>query len=182
MSGCNVFSELLLHSVQFQALRWCIVSKPALHRAYWCGFRFQQHETGKLHLSTLLLSLSFIFFKVYISCPRTFPHTFFAISAYRISLLCPFILLFSSLIPTVLSHPTAENLCFVWSVCVCVCVIKYIKTQSQTAMTPFLIDCQGVFLQIPADYRTGAQCTLSSERWWNTVYKRNNKYSFISVI
>ena len=75
---------------------------------------------------TLLFSLKSISLFLF----RTFPHTSFVISVYRISLLCPFILLFSSLIPTALSHLAAENLCFV-CVCVCVCVCMCLRAGLQ---------------------------------------------------
>ena len=73
---------------------------------------------------TLLFSLKSISLFLF----RTFPHTSFVISVYRISLLCPFILLFSSLILTALSHLAAENLCFV---CVCVCVRMCVRAGLQ---------------------------------------------------
>lgn len=125
MSSCNVFSELLLHRVQFQLLRWCILWKPAPHQAYWCGFTpssmkqassicLPSHPPSLIHLPLLLLlHISF-------SCLHTYPYSFFIISVYRISLFCSFILLFPAL---------SLQFMVLWHLAVCECMCECIQNQ-----------------------------------------------------
>lgn len=112
MRGCDVSSELLLHSVQFQFLLYCILSEPGL---IYVASILQQCETGKFNLSSHVVSICLLL--VHISHPvsTNFLTFFFIICVHRFFIFGPVITLFWP-------HCLIFTLYWIVACVVCVCV------------------------------------------------------------
>lgn len=119
MSGCNVFSELLLHSVQFQSLYWCILWKPALGPTdvAWLLAAWNIRAQSFLPLVVFFWSTGSFFLNPYVS---------FLVSTHFLTLFSLFVFIKPTYSLLAWIHPDSFWCCF-WCCCMLWCVFLCIQ-------------------------------------------------------